>query len=151
MGSTTSPERLTLQSITMDEFHQVRVHTVTLSGLECTTNWHSQPTTKARCTHCSALAGCLRALTVRIKRERAHHAARNEQYIHTSLHLHICRTSMQIQNQKLLAAFRRSEARCSRMNNLISQLVVENQKKDDLISCLREEIVLMKELICSDR
>ncbi len=46
---------------------------------------------------------------------------------------------MHREEHKLLSALRRSEARCSRMNHLISHLVAENQRKDDLISFLQEE------------
>lgn len=98
----------------------------------------SQLTTRARCTHCRVLVGCLGALTTRIKREHALHAEMNEQYMRACLNLHICRNSLQSRDQKLLTALRRSEARCSRMNSLISYLVSENQRKDDLISGLQE-------------
>ena len=126
-----------MQPRRLDEFDQAG-HYISTIIPRLQADLCSQLTTRARCTHCRALAGCLGALTIRIKKEHALHTEMNEQYMRACLNLHICRTSLQSQDQKLVTALRRSEARCSRMNSLISHLVSENQRKDDLISGLQE-------------
>jgi hypothetical protein len=46
------------------------------------------------------------------------------------------RVSMRIKQRRLLSILERSEIRCSRLNHIVSHLMSENRKKDELISHL---------------